>query len=220
MYHLHESHYTVWGLLKTGPAVFVRSFPPCGYSKDWNEDACDSLLCVRLEINFTELAVNVWCNEYPIPLPNTAAIYKGNVSLRAVYQTHCQDCGLERRVRNVCWISTPCFLNPLLGTVSCQLDKQTPSRSLEHSSMTSDPDELLLDSLTSSSLKKMNEVVKRKESFSRVGRTRDKQKKNYINQNTLTGFLVTQMVPELQHYGWKASYITTLQSSWCLVRNK
>lgn len=67
--------------------------------------------------------------------------------------------------------------------------------------MTSDPDELLLDSLTSSSLKKMNEVVKRKESFSRVGRTRDKQKKNYINQNTLTGFLVTQMVPELQHYG-------------------
>lgn len=43
--------------------------------------------------------------------------------------------------------------------------------------MTSDPDELLLDSLTSSSLKKMNEVVKRKESFSRVGRTRDKQKK-------------------------------------------
>lgn len=54
----------------------------------------------------------------PFLCQNTAAIYKGNACLGAAYQMHGQDRGLEkrRRVHNVCWISTPCFLNPLLGS--------------------------------------------------------------------------------------------------------
>lgn len=72
----------MWGLLKNRTRSVCSFLSPCGYCKDWNEDVCASLLCVRLEINFTELAVNVWCNEYPIPLPKHSSYLQGKCQSR------------------------------------------------------------------------------------------------------------------------------------------
>lgn len=128
----------------------------------------------------------------PFLCQNTAAIYKGNVSLSAVYQMHRQDHGLEqRRVRTVCWISTPCSLNPLLGTVSCRLDRQTPLKGIRTQFHDWGPWWIITWQSYKFLSQKMSQVVKRKESFSRVGRTWDKQKQKKRYKPKHTGFFMS-----------------------------
>lgn len=41
------------------------------------------IIVVMLEINFMELVLNLWCNNYPLPLcHNLATIHTGNIILR------------------------------------------------------------------------------------------------------------------------------------------
>lgn len=122
------------------------SLAPWGYCRDRNDGAWASLLLVRLEINGIELAGSVWCNDYPIPLPEHGNCLQGKYQSQAL----CVKCavkimGLRKKNSAQCLlISTPCFLNATTRN-SFWLARQTlPSGSLEHISSVpwpGDPDD-------------------------------------------------------------------------------